>query len=110
MQLKEYQILSTRTLNYKLSSDEQLKNCLLGMSGEVGEILDIFKKYYYQGHDINMNDVTEELGDLMFYIVNLATLLNLDMEKVILNNIYKLKKRFPNGFSTNESIRRIDHD
>lgn len=44
----------------------------------------------------------------MFYIVNLATLMGINMEAAIERNFEKLLKRFPNGFSVEDSIARVD--
>nr|WP_321022980.1 nucleoside triphosphate pyrophosphohydrolase family protein [Clostridium neonatale] len=73
---------------------------------ETGEVIDIIKKYLYQGHELNKEHVTEELGDVMFYITNLATLLGIDMQDVLQNNVDKLLKRYPNGFEKEKSVNR----
>ena len=44
----------------------------------------------------------------MFYICNLATLLDINMEDVLEKNVEKLNKRYKNGFSYKASIDRID--
>ena len=110
MDLKTFQTLSIRTLNLDLTRQEQISNCLLGIAGESGELIDLFKKNLYQGHDLDYNKVHEELGDIMFYITNLATALEMDMEMILENNISKLAKRYPNGFSSEDSIARVDRE
>ena len=106
MRLRDYQEKSKRTLNNNLVPNDQITNMLLGINGEMGEVTDLFKKYFYQGHELDMDLVSEELGDVMFYMVNLCNFLGLDMETVIENNHYKLLKRYPNGFSENRSVNR----
>lgn len=106
MTIKEYQKLSTRTLNKDLEKGNQLVNMILGINGEVGELTDLFKKYWFQGHDLNRYWVVGELGDIMFYIINLCTLLGIDMEDVLETNVLKLRKRYPDGFSCEKSINR----
>ena len=108
MDLKNFQELSVRTMNDNLSYEQKVSNCLMGIQGEAGEIADIFKKHMYQGHGLDIDHVEEEIGDVMFYIVNLATLLKIDMEAAIEKNFEKLLKRFPNGFSAADSIARVD--
>ena len=44
----------------------------------------------------------------MFYIVNLATLYGFDMEEILQDNVAKLALRYKKGFTTEESIKRID--
>lgn len=108
MDLANFQEVSVRTMNDELTFEQKISNCLMGIQGEAGEIADIFKKHMYQGHELDLDHLKEEMGDVMFYIVNLATLYNIDMEDVIENNFIKLLNRFPNGFSAADSIARID--
>lgn len=110
MDLKTFQEVSTRTFNANLTHNEKLCNCVAGIFGEGGEVADIIKKYLFQGHSFDKEHLTEEIGDLMFYIVNLANVLNLDMELILEANVDKLKKRFPDGFSTKASIDREDQN
>lgn len=108
MDIKTFQEASKRTFNTNLTYNEKLCNCVAGMFGEGGEVADIIKKHLFQGHSFDRNHIAEEIGDLMFYIVNLATVLNMDMEDILDSNVDKLKKRFPDGFSTRKSIERED--
>lgn len=108
MKLKDYQEKSKRTLNYNLTENEMLSNMIFGIVGETGEVVDILKKYLYQGHELNIEHIAEELGDIMFYIVNLCNLLNLDLETIIEGNYNKLLKRYPEGFSVERSVNRND--
>ena len=43
----------------------------------------------------------------MFYICNLVTLLEINMETILEKNIKKLAKRYPKGFESEKSINRI---
>ena len=56
MEIKEYQEKAMRTKNNDLVnnlslSDLQLLDGALGLSGESGEIADMVKKHFFQGHD-----------------------------------------------------------
>ena len=106
MDLREYQEKSKRTLNNDLKAGSQILNMLLGMSGETGEVVDLFKKHLFQGHTLDMDKLTEELGDVMYYIANLCNFYNLELEDVIEGNYNKLLKRYPEGFSEDRSINR----
>lgn len=108
MKIKEFQELSKRTFNFNVDYDKQLLNCCLGIHGESGEVADVIKKSVFQGHEMNVNHIEEELGDVLFYIVNLASVLNLEMENILESNYLKLKTRYPNGFNTKDSIKRVD--
>lgn len=106
MEIREFQRLSTRTLNKELNKEQQVSNMIFGANGELGEVTDILKKHLYQGHRIDKQHLAEEIGDTLFYIVNLCTVYNLDVEDILQKNVDKLRKRFPNGFEADRSINR----
>lgn len=106
MDCREYQEKAHRTINEDLSFREQLSNMCMGLAGESGEVIDCFKKYMYQGHNLNYCKILEELGDALWYLTNLASLLNISLEEIMEENIKKLEKRYPNGFNSNNSINR----
>ena len=102
----EYQKLAQRTMQLDMSTEEMIVNALLGLSGEVGEINDYIKKHKYQGHQLIVDKLLEEVGDVMWYIALLCTALYSNMDDVMTGNIEKLKKRYPNGFDSDRSINR----
>lgn len=108
MEIKEFQKLSTRTINNELTHEDKIKNMVFGLNGEVGEITDILKKHFFHSHTLDKDHLAEEIGDVMFYLVNLATLYNIDMSEVLQNNVSKLIKRYPKGFDKDRSINRND--
>jgi NTP pyrophosphatase (non-canonical NTP hydrolase) len=110
MELNEFQRKSARTLNYALSDNDQLLNCAIGVSGEAGEMLEIMKKYFFQGHDFDKAKVMEELGDVFFYIAGMCTAMGVSLDDVARNNIEKLLVRYPDKFSSNDSVKRVDEN
>lgn len=106
MRLSEYQEKSKRTLNSELPKAGQLHNMIYGIVGETGEVVDEIKKHCYQGHELNVKHIREELGDVMFYIVNLCNVLDMELEEIISENYDKLLKRYPNGFEIKRSVNR----
>ena len=80
MYLNDYQVKSKRTLNQELTKEQTVSNMIMGILGETGEVADVIKKHYYQGHDLDIEHIKEEIGDVMFYIVNLCNVLDLDLE------------------------------
>ena len=102
-----YQHMSSRTIPNK-GLKQNVSNFGLGLAGESGEVIDILKKWLYHGHTLDVKKVEEELGDLMFYVVGLCTLLGLTLEGVCTKNVVKLQKRYENGFSEEDSRRRRD--
>lgn len=109
MNFKEYQKLAQRTSNTKLKSDKLL-NGLMGLNGEAGECIDVLKKYYFQGHELDKDKIIDELGDVLWYIGEICQGLGIAMEDVAIHNIEKLKKRYPNGFEKERSLHRKDDE
>lgn len=105
MTLNEYQLLAQRTSN-TYSYAASIDNGVLGLCGEVGEVADILKKARYQGHELDRAHMAEELGDVLWYICELASGLNVTLEEIAQANIEKLKKRYPNGFDPERSVHR----
>ena len=106
MQINEYQTLAMTTLNPELAKREVLINSVMGLCGESGEAIDIVKKWLAQGHDLDKTKLAKELGDIAWYLAETATALDVSLEEVMARNIEKLKKRYPEGFSADRSIRR----
>lgn len=87
---------------------ELLLNASLGLAGEGGEVADETKKVKYHGHPMDKDKYINELGDIVFYVKMACRALNITMEEVMKKNIEKLNKRYPNGFSTQDSLDRKD--
>lgn len=105
--LLDYQEKAMRTLNQDGKDFEQMvSHMLMGIQGESGEVADLFKKYFHQEHDLSIEKVTEELGDVMFYIANLCNVMGISLQEVCERNIVKLIKRYPEGFDSERSINR----
>ncbi len=108
MTINEYQELAMRTVNPKLNKDEILINSVMGLCGESGEAIDIVKKWFAHGHELDREHLKKELGDIAWYLAEAATALDITLESVLEANIEKLKKRYPEGFETKRSIERAD--
>jgi NTP pyrophosphatase (non-canonical NTP hydrolase) len=69
---------------------------LLGLAGEAGELLSEYKKHLRDGdaHKLLKERIGEELGDLLWYIANIASKFDLDLEKVAGNNLNKCRNRW----------------
>jgi len=110
MDINEYQKLAMTTLNRELSSKEILINGVMGLCGESGEAINIVKKYVAQGHDLDKEHLAKELGDIAWYLAETATALGISLETILQMNIDKLKKRYPDGFSSEKSKERKSND
>lgn len=108
MNFSEYQELASRTANHLLEPKFRLSVAGLGLAGETGEAVELIKKCVGHGHELNLETVTKELGDVLWYVAEISTILQLNMNEIAEKNIEKLKKRYPEGFSNNSSQARVD--
>lgn len=79
---------------------------LCGLTGEAGEVADLIKKHFGHGHELDLTKVKKELGDVLWYLSQLAEQFGLSMDDVGEANIAKLKARYPDGFSEEASKNR----
>ena len=106
MTVNEYQRLAMATLNPALSKKDVLINSAMGLCGEAGEAIDIVKKHLAQGHGLDREALAKELGDVAWYLAEAATALDMELEDILAANIEKLRRRYPEGFSAEDSINR----
>lgn len=107
MRIKDYQEISKRTLPQDIPR-ELLSNIGFGLIGETGEVIDELKKILWHSKEINKDKITNELGDVMWYISSLCSVLDISLEDVLQVNVDKLLKRYPNGFNAEDSKKRVD--
>lgn len=69
---------------------------LLGLAGEVGELQSEYKKAIRDGDGANLYHArfAEELGDVPWYVANLATKLGFDLNKIAEQNLDKVRDRW----------------
>lgn len=82
----------------------------MGLNGEAGEVIDLLKKHLYQGHQLDVEHVAKELGDIAWYLAVSANAIGYDLEDVLQMNIDKLKSRYPEGFDSDLSVHRKTDD
>lgn len=113
-QTESYTDLALKTLNKDVFEQKDLiLNASLGLSGEVGEVNDIIKKYMYHGHKLD-DDTKEkiilELGDVCWYVALMAWAIDkTKFEDVLNKNIAKLEKRYHGEFTTEKSVNRKEN-
>lgn len=103
MDFNEYQKLANRTL---YGNEQVLTNCALGVAGEAGELVDLIKKYTFHGHDLDKQALTKEIGDVLWYLSQIAQWADIPFEEAAIQNVEKLQRRYPNGFSEESSRSR----
>lgn len=88
--------------------DQYITHGAIGISGEAGEILDTVKKSMFYGQPLDIVNIREELGDLMWYVAMLCRALDVDLQEILNENIAKLVKRYPDKFTEELAKERRD--
>ena len=96
MDLRTYQQRSRETACYPDAGRNPIYPTL-GLCGEAGEVADKVKKVIRDGQGQFTAEVSEalllELGDVLWYVAQLATELGLDLDQVACANLDKLASR-----------------
>jgi NTP pyrophosphatase (non-canonical NTP hydrolase) len=100
MDFKEYQKKSRKTAVYPQAGKNYIYPTL-GLAGESGEVAEKIKKIIRDKKGKisrkTRAEVEKELGDVLWYISQLASELKLDMDNVAEKNIEKLYNRMKRG-------------
>ena len=104
----DYQRMAMRTSGDYSCQLEKIRNAAYGMNGEAGEVIDILKKHEFQGHDLDKEKLIDETSDILWYCALMADALGTTLETIMLHNVEKLKKRYPDGFDKARSINRAE--
>lgn len=109
MNFEEYQKKSRKTAVYP-NAGENFIYPTLGLTGEAGEVAEKIKKVIRDKNGIigdeTRQNIEKELGDVLWYISQLATELKLDMNEVAEKNIEKLYSRMDRGELNGEGDNR----
>lgn len=60
---------ASKTLRKSDSTEDIVLNMKFGIIGELGEVYDCVKKTYFQGHELNAEKLSEEIGDTFWYLM-----------------------------------------
>jgi isopentenyl-diphosphate delta-isomerase len=96
LNFEDYQDLSKKTAIYPQKGNNFVYP-LLGLAGEVGETIEIIKKILrknqnYVGQE-NREKLKEEIGDILWYLSQLATELDISLEEMARKNLKKIFER-----------------
>ena len=94
VEFNEYQSLANRTL---YGNEQVLTNLSLGLASETGQVVDLVKKYTFHGERLNKDQLTKQMGDVLWYLSQVAEWADIPFEEVAQQNIVKLNDKYPNG-------------
>ena len=98
MTFTEYQDDAKRT-SAPNRDDRELLISACGLAGEAGEVVELIKKYVGHGQTPSLTRIGEELGDVLWYVADIASRYDLNLDGIAANNIRKLRERYPDGFT-----------
>lgn len=96
MDIRRYQLQAAITDQVPGKDDESLMVPLLGLAGETGSLLTEYKKHLRDGDAYRLfkEKIIEELGDILWYVSNIATKAELNLEDVAQGNLAKVHDRW----------------
>ena len=106
MNIQEYQKLAARTLPRLSNEQEDIQHMLFGMMTELGELVDTYKKHYAYGKELDMVNVMEEMGDIMWYWAGMCSITGVNPSAALQTNITKLLVRYPEKFEKELALTR----
>lgn len=104
--LKEYQKFVKKVAKKFENQNEEIMAWGLGISGEAGDVASCIKKTFAHENDQTLG-IRENIGDTFWYMTAICNFFGWDIEEIIGENIEKLKKRYPKGFTTQKAKRKI---
>ena len=102
----EYQRLAARTA--RQDAPDRLTVSLHGLGSEYGELLEAFQHAAERDQALDIPHVAEELGDCLWRLSDIADALGLSLEGIAAQNVTKLRRRHPQGFTAVTSAARMD--
>lgn len=99
MNFADYQIRTLKTAVYP--KQYAIMYPSLGLAGETGELLNKLKKIYRDSEgefsDEAIDALSDELGDVLWYVASLCNDLGISLEQVAIDNVIKLQRRLERG-------------
>ena len=100
MTFEQYQAEAKKTAVYPTIGQSFIYPAL-GLAGEAGEVVEKVKKIMRNDNgavsDEKRTEVKKELGDVLWYVSQLATEFGITMEDVASTNVEKLRSRMERG-------------
>lgn len=101
MTLNEYQKVAHETSKSTIIGGDVLLYPVMGLAGEVGELLNKVKKIYRDSGGVITDDILLmlrlELGGILWYLAETSTVLGIDLSDVAEANLMQLADRANRG-------------
>lgn len=110
---ESYEQLAMRTeapitpeLLQRLTPEARAVHAVIGLTTEVGELADIWKRRIFYGREIDVVNAREEIGDVLWYLAILCDCVGTTIPEEQARNIAKLRKRYPERYTDGRSESR----
>jgi NTP pyrophosphatase (non-canonical NTP hydrolase) len=96
MDLNTYQERARKTDRNPAADEKGMMIPLLGLSGEAGQLVTEYKKFLRDGecHTLFRDKFAEELGDVLWYLADLATKFGYSLQEIAERNLQKCEQRW----------------
>ena len=108
--LHETRLLMAIDKNRYFVDIPQLLNGCLGLAGEVGEFVDMVKKWVFHQKFDSSEHMKKEIGDVMWYVALICHAMGWSLDEIMQMNVEKLQARYPEGFDVEKSAHREKGD
>jgi NTP pyrophosphatase (non-canonical NTP hydrolase) len=111
MDFRDYQEQALNTDRIPAVNGTEIIVPMLGLVGEAGSLLTEYKKHLRDGdaHKLFKEGVAEELGDLLWYVANVASKFDLDLEMIAESNLEKCRSRWGWRNATRMGVRTVGY-
>ena len=97
MNIDDYQEVALSTAIYPNEDITGIIYTALGLTGEAGEVAEKIKKHLRDGGDLPYDAIAKELGDVLWYVANLAHEIGFSLSEIAQMNLDKLLSRKERG-------------
>lgn len=104
---KDYEAIAARMASPQMID---IQHALMGIQSEGGELADAVKRHLFYGTELDLVNLQEESGDLLWYIELLLAAIGYSMPQASNMNKAKLIKRFGTAGFTEEAAVNRDTD
>jgi NTP pyrophosphatase (non-canonical NTP hydrolase) len=84
----------------------RVNHAVIGLTGEVGELAAAVERWLYYGHELDVVNVAEEVGDCLWYLAELCNAVGVSLSSVMEANIRKLRARYPDRYTDAQAADR----
>ncbi|AGG57979.1 hypothetical protein VPBG_00207 [Vibrio phage helene 12B3] len=98
--------LRTETSEFRNQPNPRILHAAIGLCTESGELIDALKKSIFYGRELDIVNVKEEAGDILWYLAILFDEIGTDFETEQARVIAKLEARFPEKFTEEAAYNR----